>query len=60
MGLANQVAIIGTGTIKFGENIVDQLLGRAGKMQGKGARTGLAHTLGGPGTVSCVAVRGEP
>lgn len=34
--------------------------GRAGRMQVKGARTGLAHTLGGPGAVACVAVLGQP
>ena len=27
---------------------------------GEGARTGLAHTLGGPGAVACVAVLGQP
>ena len=41
-------------------NVADQLLGRAGRMQVAGARTGLAHTLGGPGAVSCVAVLGQP
>jgi hypothetical protein len=41
-------------------NVTDQLLGRAGRMQVNGARTGLAHTLGGPGAVSCVAVLGQP
>ena len=71
MELPNQVAIIGTGTIRFGENfhqsytdmvnnVVDHPLGRARRMQAPGARTGLAHTLGGPGAVSCVAVRGQP
>ena len=37
-----------------------ELMGRAGRMQVPGARTGLAHTLGGPGAVSCVAVLGQP
>jgi hypothetical protein len=41
-------------------DVVDQILGRAGRMQVAGARTGLAHTLGGPGAVSCVAVLGQP
>jgi len=41
-------------------NVVDQLLGRADQMQVRGARTGLAHTLGGPGAVACVAVLGQP
>ena len=38
----------------------DQLLGRAGKMQVKGADMGLAHNLGGPGAVSAVAVLSSP
>ncbi len=41
-------------------NIHDQLLGRAGKMQVKGATMGLAHNLGGPGAVSAVAVLANP
>jgi hypothetical protein len=71
LGLANQVAIIGTGIIRFEEkfhpsytdmvnSIVDQLLGCAGRMQVPGARTGQAHTLDGPDAVSCVAVLGQP
>jgi acetyl-CoA C-acetyltransferase len=38
----------------------DQLLGRAGRMQVKDARVGLAHNLGGPGAVSAVAILGQP
>jgi len=64
VALANQVAIIGTGTIRFGENLhqsyTDMVLGRAGRMQVARARMGLAHTLGGSGAVSCVAVLGQP
>jgi len=41
-------------------NVVDQLLGRGGKMQVKDAKVGLAHTLGGPGAVSSVAVLSQP
>lgn len=69
--LGGAVAIIGTGTIKFGENFHqsltdmiyeadDQLVARAGKMQVPGADMGLAHNLGGPGSVSAVAVLSQP
>jgi acetyl-CoA C-acetyltransferase len=51
---------IGSSGIRMIANIHDQLLGRAGKMQVKGATTGLAHNLGGPGAVSAVAVLGQP
>jgi acetyl-CoA C-acetyltransferase len=40
--------------------IADQLLGRAGERQVDEARLGVAHTLGGPGVVSAVAVLGAP
>jgi acetyl-CoA C-acetyltransferase len=40
--------------------IVDQVTGRAGERQVAGARTGLAHTLGGPGVISAVAVLSAP
>jgi hypothetical protein len=77
--LGGKVAIIGTGTIKLGENfdqtlrdmslsssirvindVHDQRLGRAGKMQVQGADMRLAHNLGGPGSVSAGAVRSQP
>jgi acetyl-CoA C-acetyltransferase len=51
---------VGASGVRMVNNVVDQLLGRAGRMQVPGARTGLAHTLGGPGAVSCVAVLGQP
>jgi acetyl-CoA C-acetyltransferase len=51
---------VGASGVRMINNVVDQLLGRAGRMQVTGARTGLAHTLGGPGAVSCVAVLGQP
>ena len=81
-GLGGEVAIIGTGPIKFAEsfhqsltakscghpigssgvrminNIHDQLVGRAGPMQVKGADMGLAH--GGPRAVPAVAVLSQP
>jgi hypothetical protein len=41
--------------------IHDQLAGRAGRTQGSGADMGLANTnLGGPGSVSAVAVLSQP
>ena len=51
---------VGASGVRMINNVADQLLGRAGAMQVKGARTGLAHTLGGPGAVACVAVLGQP
>jgi len=47
-----------TGVRVVGE-VVNQLLGRMGKRQIKGATTGVAHTLGGPGAESCVMVLGR-
>jgi hypothetical protein len=77
--LGGEVAIIGTGTIKLGENfdqtlrdmslsssirmindVYDQRLGRAGKMQVQGAGMRLAHNRDGPGSVSAGAVRSQP
>jgi acetyl-CoA C-acetyltransferase len=51
---------IGSSGVRMIANIHDQLLGRAGRMQVKGARMGLAHNLGGPGAVSAVAVLSQP
>ncbi|MBI4607880.1 MAG: thiolase family protein, partial [Candidatus Rokubacteria bacterium] len=51
---------IGASGVRMINNIADQLLGRAGKMQVKGAKVGLAHNLGGPGAVSAVAVLSQP
>jgi acetyl-CoA C-acetyltransferase len=51
---------VGASGVRMINNVADQLLARAGRMQVPGARTGLAHTLGGPGAVSCVAVLGQP
>ena len=51
---------IGSSGIRMINNIHDQLLGRAGKMQVQGADMGLAHNLGGPGAVSAVAVLSQP
>ena len=51
---------IGASGVRMINNIADQLLGRAGRMQVKGARMGLAHNLGGPGVVAAVAVLSQP
>ena len=40
--------------------LTDHLLARAGERQVAGGRLGAAHTLGGPGVVSTVAVLGAP
>lgn len=51
---------IGASGVRMINNIHDQLVGRAGKMQVPGADMGLAHNLGGPGSVSAVAVLSQP
>jgi acetyl-CoA C-acetyltransferase len=51
---------IGSSGIRMINNIHDQLVGRAGNMQVAGADMGLAHNLGGPGSVSAVAVLSQP
>lgn len=51
---------IGASGVRMINNIHDQLLGRAGKMQVKDARMGLAHNVGGPGAVAAVAVLSQP
>lgn len=49
---------VGATGVRMIAEIADQLTGRAGDRQVDGASTGLAHTLGGPGAVACVAVLG--
>jgi acetyl-CoA C-acetyltransferase len=39
--------------------VYKQLQGKCGERQVKDARVGLAHTLGGPPQVACVAVYGN-
>jgi acetyl-CoA C-acetyltransferase len=51
---------VGASGIRMVNQVSEQILGRAGKMQVKGAKTGLAHTLGGPGAVACVIIVGQP
>jgi acetyl-CoA C-acetyltransferase len=47
---------VGATGVRMIKEIADQVTGRAGPRQVDGARRGLAHTLGGPGVASCVAV----
>jgi acetyl-CoA C-acetyltransferase len=51
---------VGATGVRMIAEITDQVTGEAGERQVPGARTGLAHTLGGPGAVSCVMVLGAP
>ncbi|MHB1043920.1 MAG: acetyl-CoA acetyltransferase [Eubacteriales bacterium] len=52
---------IGASGVRMVVDVGSQLLGRAGKRQVKGnPATGLAHALGGPGSVAAVAVLGLP
>ncbi len=47
---------IGATGVRMMVDVVDQVWGRAGDRQVVGARTGLAHALGGPGSLACVAI----
>jgi acetyl-CoA C-acetyltransferase len=49
---------VGATGVRMIKEIADQVLGRAGARQRAGVRRGAAHTLGGPGVASCVAVIG--
>jgi acetyl-CoA C-acetyltransferase len=49
---------VGATGVRMIKEIADQVLGRAGGRQVAGVRRGAAHTLGGPGVASCVAVIG--
>jgi acetyl-CoA C-acetyltransferase len=51
---------VGATGVRMMCELTDQLLGRAGDRQVEGAKLGAAHTLGGPGVVSAVAVIGAP
>jgi acetyl-CoA C-acetyltransferase len=51
---------IGASGIRMVNEVCDQLRGRSGKRQIKDARRGLAHTLGGPGVLSCVMILEKP
>jgi acetyl-CoA C-acetyltransferase len=50
---------VGASGVRMIAHICDQIRGRAGKMQVKDAHQGLAHTLGGPGSISTVFVLGR-
>lgn len=47
---------IGATGVRMVVDVCDQLWDRAGERQVHGARTGVAHALGGPGSIACVAV----
>jgi len=51
---------VGATGVRMMTELTDHILGRAGERQVEGARLGVAHTLGGPGVVSAVAVIGAP
>lgn len=49
---------IGATGVRMVAEITDQIRGRCDKRQVKSPKTGLCHTLGGPGVVSCVIILG--
>jgi len=51
---------VGASGVRMINHVVAQVLGKAGDMQVKGAEMGIAHTLGGPGALSCVFALGLP
>jgi acetyl-CoA C-acetyltransferase len=51
---------VGATGVRMITEIVNQVTGESGERQIAGARRGLAHTLGGPGVISCVMVLGAP
>lgn len=51
---------VGATGVRMVAEVTDQVTGEAGDRQVPGARRGLAHTLGGPGVISCVMVIGSP
>lgn len=51
---------VGATGVRMVAEITDHVTGEAGERQVAGARRGLAHTLGGPGVISCVMVVGAP
>ncbi len=50
---------VGATGVRMIAEITNQVTGAAGERQVAGARRGLAHTLGGPGVISCVMVLGR-
>ncbi len=51
---------VGATGVRMVAEITSQVTGTAGERQVDGARRGLAHTLGGPGVISCVMVIAAP
>lgn len=51
---------VGATGVRMVADVVNQMRGRSGKSQVKKADIGLTHTLGGPGSISCVFVLGRP
>ncbi len=51
---------VGATGVRMVAEVADQVTGEAGERQVTGARRGLAHTLGGPGAVSCVMILEAP
>jgi len=51
---------VGASGVRMINHIGAQVLGKAGKMQVKDAKLGIAHTLGGPGALACVFALGQP
>ncbi len=51
---------VGATGVRMVVEITDQVTGRSGDRQIPGARTGLAHTLGGPGVIAAVVIVSAP
>jgi acetyl-CoA C-acetyltransferase len=51
---------VGATGVRMAAEIADQIHGRAGKRQVKNADIGLAHSLGGPGSIASVIILGRP
>lgn len=51
---------VGASGVRMINHVVSQVLDRAGPMQVKNAKLGVAHTLGGPGALACVFAIGAP
>ncbi len=51
---------VGATGVRMVAEITRQVTGQAGARQVEGAKTGLAHTLGGPGVIAAVVIVGAP
>jgi len=57
----NQASLpFGATGVRMVADLVTQMRGQGGKQQVRKADIGLAHTLGGPGSIACVFVLGRP